>query len=168
MQRRLILLRHAKSSWDNPNLRDFDRPLNKRGQRDAPSMGVLLKNNDIRPDVIISSDAKRAQTTARLVAAEIGYPDDDIRLNNALYLSSPNTMLDVLASEAANDKNVMLVAHNPGMTDLANYLSDARIDNLPTCGVFMVTQDNDNWQQMANREGKFEAFYCPKKDLNFE
>lgn len=163
--RRLILLRHAKSSWENPGLRDFDRPLNKRGKRDAPRMGALLKKHAIKPAVIISSDAKRAQSTARLVAAELDYPADHIRLNHALYLSSPATMLEVLTETAPDDSDVMLVAHNPGMTDLANYLSDASIDNLPTCGVFIVTQEANSWNELGNSSANFSAFYCPKQDL---
>lgn len=164
--RRLLLLRHAKSNWDDPSLRDIDRPLNERGQRDAPRMGKLLREKDICPEVIISSDATRAMTTARLVARELDYPADDIRQNHALYLASPGAMLNVLETTAANDRDVMLVAHNPGLTDLANRLSDARIDNVPTCGVFVIESDTENWEQLANTPGTFAGFYCPKTDLS--
>lgn len=166
MSRRLILLRHAKSSWDDPSLSDIQRPLNKRGERDAPRMGKLLHEKNIRPDVIISSDATRAITTARLVASELDYELSDIRQNHALYLASPRTMLDVLKSSALNDDDVMLVAHNPGMTELANHLSDRRIDNLPTCGVFVIESDTENWEQLANTPGTCAGFFCPKTDLN--
>jgi phosphohistidine phosphatase len=166
VNRRLILLRHAKSSWDDSSQRDFDRPLNKRGLRDAPRMGQLLLEQQINPGVIISSDANRAQSTARLVATELDYPFDDIRMNHALYLSSAATILDVLDSVAAKDSDVMLIAHNPGLTELANRLSDARIDDLPTCSVFIATQAAESWHDLGTHAGHFEAFYSPKKDLS--
>lgn len=165
MARRLILLRHAKSSWDDSSQRDFDRPLNKRGLRDAPRMGRLLRDAGIKPAVIISSDAKRALTTAKLIATELGHPVDDIRPNHALYLAPPTTLLEALATMATHDNDVLMVAHNPGMTDLANQLSDARIDNLPTCGVVIITQDAEDWHELGNNAGCFEGFYSPKKDL---
>ena len=129
-------------------------------------MGKLLLEKGIRPDVIISSDAARAITTARLVARELDYELDDIRQNNALYLAPPSALLDVLKETAANDQDVMLVAHNPGMTELANLLSDRHIDNLPTCGVFVIESDTENWEQLANTPGTCADFFCPKTDLN--
>lgn len=164
MTRRLILLRHAKSDWSDPALLDFDRPLNKRGQNNAPRMGRLLQTKGIRPDLIISSDANRALTTARLVATELGYPEAAIRQSHAMYLAPPSTLLDVLAQYGNEHAQVMLVAHNPGMTELANYASDARIDNLPTCGVFMIDVEGD-WAELTKKPGRFAGFLSPKQDL---
>ena len=166
MARRLTLLRHAKSDWSDQSLRDFDRPLNKRGKRNAPAMGQLLKDRGISPDLIISSDANRAYTTARLVAQELGYPDENILLNHAMYLAAPGTLLEVLADSGKQHEHVMLVAHNPGMTELANRLSDASIDNLPTCGVFFVDADIENWHQVAGTQHRFAGFLCPRQDLD--
>jgi phosphohistidine phosphatase len=129
-------------------------------------MGQLLKERGIIPQLIVSSDAFRAKTTARLVATELGYPENDIVLRHSLYLSSPQTMLDVLAETGAGKDHVMLVAHNPGMTDLANRLSDARIDNLPTCGVFMVEADIDDWTKLQHKPARFSGFLCPRQDLD--
>ena len=129
-------------------------------------MGRLLRDTGIKPAVIISSDAKRALTTAQLVASELGYPVADIRPNHALYLAPPTTMLEALATMAAHDNDVLMVAHNPGMTDLANQLSDTRIDNLPTCGVFIITQDAAGWHELGNNAGCFAGYYSPKNDLS--
>ncbi len=165
MPKRLTLLRHAKSDWSEPGLSDFDRPLNKRGRNDAPRMGELLVKQCICPQLIISSDAKRARTTAELVAQKLGYKLDRIVHNHALYLAPPSTLLEVLLRNAADHDHVMVVAHNPGMTDLANRLSNARIDNLPTCGVFMVESGQDNWEQLAEGNNTFAGFFSPKQDL---
>ncbi len=165
MPKRLILLRHAKSDWSDAALRDFDRPLNKRGRDNAPRMGRLLHAKGLCPDLIISSDAKRALTTARLAAAELDYPVESILLSHALYLAPPETLLEVLVEYGGDAEQVMLVAHNPGMTDLANRASDARIDNLPTCGVFLIDVDTD-WADLKQKPGRFAGFFSPKQDLD--
>ena len=134
MGKRVTLLRHAKSSWDQPRLSDFDRPLNSRGERDAPAMGNLLHERNYCPQVIISSDAARAKTTAQIVATKIDYPAEQIRFRNSLYLASPQALLQTFMDEAENYADVMLVAHNPGLTELANQLGNQRLDNLPTAG----------------------------------
>ena len=162
--KRLTLLRHAKSSWDNPSLADFDRPLNRRGERDAPDMGQRLAKRNIRPSLIVSSTANRAVTTARIIARAIGYPLEFIHTTRELYLASTGTLLQVLASEGHGFNDVMLVGHNPGMTDLANRVSDARIDNIPTCGVFAIDTDVEDWQELAERPGRLAWFDYPKKD----
>lgn len=160
--RRLILLRHAKSSWDNAGIRDIDRPLNKRGLRDAPEMGRRLRDRNCRPAGMFSSTANRAITTARLVANEIGVPEETIREIPELYLASPGAIVTVLAREADNYDDLIVVGHNPGMTDLANRISDATIDNLPTCGVFAVTFDCSSWSDVLRRRGTLSWFDYPK------
>jgi phosphohistidine phosphatase len=166
MPKRLILMRHAKSAWSDTDLRDFDRPLNKRGIRDAPRMGKLLFQKGIQPDLIISSDAVRALTTAKLIAQELGYPVERIHTNHALYLAPPNVLLDALSSSSSDCETLLLVAHNPGMTELANRLSEARIDNLPTCGVFIVESDAPDWTTFGKTAGSFTGFLSPKQDLD--
>lgn len=165
MAKRLALIRHAKSDWSDMSLTDFDRPLNKRGTRDAPRMGKLLRQQGIRPDLIISSDAMRAKITAELIARELDYPLADIRLSHALYLAAPATLLAALADVDASLKCVALVAHNPGMTDLANQLSEARIDNLPTSGIFMTELDDGAWSDFGRKQARFAGFLSPKQNL---
>jgi phosphohistidine phosphatase len=158
-------MRHAKSEWADASVRDIDRPLNERGSHDAPRMGKLLRDKSICPALIISSDAVRALTTAQLVARELGYPIDRIRTNHALYLASPDTLLEVLSSEGDDYTDVMLVAHNPGMTELANRIVAKRIDNLPTCGVFMIETDLPVWGALMDKPGSFTGFLSPKQNL---
>ncbi|MBT8423266.1 MAG: histidine phosphatase family protein [Gammaproteobacteria bacterium] len=164
--KRLGLLRHAKSSWDDAGLSDFDRPLNKRGLRDAPRMGALLRERDVAPQRIISSTAVRARCTAELAARELGIDESDIRLTDELYHAGAGTMLDVL-TELGDDKDcVILVGHNPGITSLANFVaSDARIDNLPTAGFFYVESDISEWPELRDKPGKLVFFASPKNDL---
>ena len=153
--KRLGLLRHAKSSWDNPGLTDFDRPLNKRGLRDAPRMGALLRERGVCPQRIISSTANRARTTAELAARD------------ELYHASASTMLEVLADLGNGADEVILVAHNPGITSLANRIAtDARIDNLPTAGFFYVEADVSRWEDLASDGGRLLFFVAPKTDLD--
>ncbi|MDH3757345.1 MAG: histidine phosphatase family protein, partial [Gammaproteobacteria bacterium] len=127
----LTLVRHAKSSWKDTSLADRDRPLNKRGKRDAPEMGRRIVAAGIRPSLIVSSPAVRAWTTAKVIANAIGYPREFLQRDNTLYLASVNGILDVIASQDVGFNNLMLVGHNPGFTDFANYLVPGLTNNLP-------------------------------------
>lgn len=141
----LTLVRHAKSSWKDTSLADRDRPLNKRGKRDAPEMGRRIADAGIRPSLIVSSPAVRAWTTARIIANEIGYPLEFLQRDSALYLASVNGILDVVVSQDAGFNNMMLIGHNPGFTDFANYLVPGLTNNIPTAGVVSVELDTDDW-----------------------
>jgi phosphohistidine phosphatase len=141
----LTLVRHAKSSWKDTSLADRDRPLNKRGERDAPEMGRRIAAAGIRPSLIISSEAVRASTTARIIADEIGYPREFLQRDKRLYLASVNTILDVIVAQDNGFNNLMLVGHNPGFTDFANYLVPGLTNNIPTAGVVSVQLDTDDW-----------------------
>ena len=141
----LTLVRHAKSSWKDTSLADRDRPLNKRGKRDAPEMGRRLTAAGVRPSLIVSSPAVRAWTTAKIIANEIGYPREFLQRDSALYLASVNGILDVIVSQDAGFNNLMLVGHNPGFTDFANYLVPGLTNNMPTAGVVSVELDTDDW-----------------------
>jgi phosphohistidine phosphatase len=162
MKKHITLLRHAKSSWDNPSTDDFDRPLNQRGEDNAPEMGHRLAARSIRPSLIISSEANRAITTARVIARAIGYPAEFIHPVRELYLASAGTILKILAHEGKRYNDVMIVGHNPGLTDLANMISDARIDNIPTCGVFAIDAEIDDWAELRDKPGKLAWFDYPK------
>lgn len=141
----LTLLRHAKSSWDDSSLADHERPLNRRGERDAPEMARRIHEAAIRPSLIISSPAVRAWTTAKAVAREISYPVEFLQREKDLYLASLSTLIDVVAEQDAGFNNLMVVGHNPGMTEFANYLVAGLTNNLPTAGVVSVALDTDSW-----------------------
>lgn len=141
----LTLVRHAKSSWKDDSLADRDRPLNKRGKRDAPEMGRRIAAAGIRPSLIVSSPAVRAWTTAKIVADEIGYPREFLQRDNGLYLASVNGILDVIVAQDPGFNSLLLVGHNPGFTDFANYLVPGLTNNIPTAGVVSVELDTDDW-----------------------
>jgi phosphohistidine phosphatase len=148
MERKLVLIRHAKSDWANPLQGDFDRPLNERGNRDAPVMGERLKNLHTIPDLIIASPAKRAASTARLIAKETGYDAGNILWVDKLYHCLPHIFEDVLIETgiADNIKTVFIVAHNPGITGFINdTLPRFSLDNLPTCGLVGIKFDAEHW-----------------------
>lgn len=165
--KQLYLLRHAKSSWDQPNLDDFERPLNKRGHRDAPVMGKVIAGLELQPDLIISSPAVRAAFTARIVAGQIGISDSRLRYDNRVYDASVNTLLQILRSVDQNISTLLMVGHNPGLTDLIDYLSNKKIENLQTAGLYGMKFNIANWQDIGEESGMFILYDFPKnhKDL---
>ena len=162
----LYLVRHAKSSWKDPRLDDFERPLNKRGRKNAPFMGTVLKKRHVQPDMILSSPANRAAMTARLIAAEIDYPLDDIFYDESLYGMAGDEMVGLVQVIDDGIDELMLVAHNPGLTDLANMLGDAPVSNIPTCGVYCIRFHCATWESFSNKPGKTAFFDYPKKAGN--
>ena len=158
----LTLLRHAKSSWNEIGLADHERPLNNRGERDAPEMARRIQAAGIRPSLIVSSPAVRAWMTAKLVAQEISYPLEFLQRDSNLYLASLNTLIDVVAGLETGFNNVLLVAHNPGLTAFANFLSPGLTDNLPTCGMVSVTFDSDDWNLRGDAAVSLEMYDYPK------
>ena len=160
----LYLVRHAKSSWSNPGLSDFDRPLNKRGQRDAPFMGELLREKKITPELVLSSPAKRTKKTALEIIEKLRYPTKKIIFKEEIYEASDNELLQFIQKLDEETKSAMLFAHNPGLTQLNNYLSDYYIDNIPTCGVVAI-EFNCKWSEIKKNIGKFLFFEYPKKYL---
>jgi len=145
MLKQLLLIRHAKSDWNDPALSDFDRPLNERGERDAPLMGARLKDQNIKLDRLLSSPAQRARSTAEHIAKAIAFTAQDIDWMTELYLASPSSMLEVIQNTPANINNIALVAHNPGISELAAALSGFSIGNIPTCGIVRLQNDSENW-----------------------
>lgn len=142
----LTLVRHAKSSWKDSRLKDRERPLNKRGERDAPRMGQRIEAAGIRPSLILSSPAERAWVTAKIVADAIGYPIEFLQREEELYLASLDDLLDVVAAQDPGFNNLMVVGHNPGLTEFANFLSPGVTNNVPTAGVVSVSFEADDWQ----------------------
>ena len=142
----LLILRHAKSSWKDETLPDFDRPLNKRGQEDAPRMGKLLHNEGLVPDLIISSDAQRARTTAELVAEESHYEGEIVFLRD-LYAAEPEAYLDALARLGGETACVMIVGHNPGLEELLQELT-GELQPLPTAALAQVALQLEHWSEL--------------------
>jgi phosphohistidine phosphatase len=161
--KRLLLVRHAKSSWNHPGLDDFDRPLNKRGKHDAPMMAERLARRGIRPDAIVVSPAKRAKRTAKLLAEGMGVSQDHVRDEAQIYEASVPMLLQVIAGFDDNWSFVMLVGHNPGLTSLVNALAGSVIDNLPTCGVADISLDIERWRDVAPGCGTCQFLDYPKK-----
>src|SRR5690348_14444773 len=133
----LYIVRHAKSSWDDPMLEDFDRPLNDRGKRDAPIMGRRLKEKDIHPSLILSSSAKRAFSTSKKIAKVIGYSKDKIKTTVDLFHASEEEILQAIQTLKDKHDSVMIIGHNPGLTEFVNTIMEEviEIENVPTCGI---------------------------------
>ena len=146
----LTLLRHAKSSWDDPGLADHERPLNRRGERDAPKMGKRFGVAGIRPSLIVSSPAVRAWATAKIIAREISYPLEFMQRDADLYHAGVEMLLEVVSRQDIGFNSIMIVGHNPGMTNFANFLSPGLTSNLPTCGIVSVSIEGDSWDIRDN------------------
>jgi phosphohistidine phosphatase len=163
--RYLFLIRHAKSSWDAPSLRDFDRPLNERGGHDAPRMAKLLFQKNIRPDLIVSSPAKRALTTARFFAEGLGIPPDSIVQKAEIYDAFATDILQIIQELPDHAQTVFLFGHNPTFTDVANRFADQYIGNIPTCGVVCIESTAPGWADFNTANARVIAQLFPKEVL---
>lgn len=162
----LLLIRHAKSSWNDPDVDDFDRPLNKRGKENAPEMAQRMVTRSIVPELLIASPAKRTRNTARLMAKEWHYDKDAILLEDELYLCYASTFLKIVSKIDDDIDTVAIFAHNPGITDFANYLTqEIRIDNIPTSGIFAVKANIDSWKEFDRAAKNFLFFDYPKAEV---
>ena len=159
----LYVIRHAKSSWDDPTLPDFDRPLNKRGEKDAPEMGKRLAKRNVRPDLLLSSTAERAHTTCRAIAEKIEYPLAEIKLDKNLYHAEDAEILRIVQGLDNKYNCVWIFGHNPGLTDFVNLLADAGIDNIPSAGVVACTLSITSWDEAGRKNGSVTYFDYPKK-----
>ena len=158
----LLIFRHAKSSWKDLGLRDFDRPLNKRGKMDAPRMGKLLAEQDLVPDLIITSAATRARLTAEAVAETSGY-DAEIFETSELYMAMPEDYIAVLNHVQDSNTLVMVVGHNPGIEDLIEDLTGEWY-RMPTAALAHIQLDIDSWQSLdAESEGELVNNWYPKE-----
>ena len=158
----LFLVRHAKSSRDDPSLPDRDRPLDDRGKQDAPRMGRRLARRDVKPDLLLSSPALRALTTAELIAEEVGYKRKDIVVDDRLYASDADDLLAVIRALDRKLDCVMLFGHNPEFTDLARRLSSEIID-MPTSAVVEFNFDTKAWSDVGEVEPVKAVLDYPKK-----
>jgi phosphohistidine phosphatase len=157
----LLILRHAKSAWDEPGVADHDRPLSKRGKRDAPRMGQLLRDEELVPDLILSSTAKRARRTAQLVAETCGY-EGDIELDESLYLADPEAYLEALADLPDAVQRVMVVGHNPGLEELLEALT-GEAEPLPTAALAEVALSIAHWGQAKAAQGQLVNVWLPRE-----
>ena len=159
----LTIVRHAKSSWSDTSLSDARRPLNRRGKRDAPMMGERIHRHGIRPSLIVSSPATRAWSTAKIIAEAINYPREFLQKEKSLYLASLDSILDVVMAQENGFNNLMLVGHNPGLTDFVNFLVPGLTNNLPTAGVVSVEIEQDDWSLYERPATKLLVHDWPKK-----
>ena len=159
----LTIFRHAKSSWDDPELSDHDRPLNKRGERDTPMMADRLGAKGIRPSLILSSSAVRASKTARTLAKQIAYPIEFLQREPDLYHASADKLLEIIAGQDEGFNSMMVVGHNPGLTDLANEFIPGLTSNTPTAGFVSIKIDTDNWNLKTRKSAELITYDYPKR-----
>lgn len=158
----LYLVRHAKSNQEL-GVEDFERPLNERGKKDAPAMGKRIRSRELTIDTFVSSPARRARQTAELFARKYGFDETDIRYVPELYLANPDALKKAIEKIDDRYQSAALFAHNPGITELANVLTNIRIDNMPTCGIFAVTIRTNRWADFMQAEKEYLFFDYPKK-----
>ncbi len=156
----LYIIRHAKSSWSF-ELPDIDRPLGKRGRKDVFKVGHYLASKFTMPQQMITSPASRALHTALFISDLWGYPEEEIQIEPEIYHGSISGMINALSRIHTPD-TLALFGHNPGLTDLANELSDASIVNIPTCGVVGIHFNINSWEELSNKKGQHFMFLQPK------
>jgi phosphohistidine phosphatase len=161
MSKQLLLMRHAKSSWENTAQSDFDRPLNDRGKHDAPIMAKRISEK-FTPELILCSPAKRTAKTARIFCETLKLPDALIKFETQIYEAAVSDIIHLLRQVPDQFKNVMLVGHNPTITSLIGHLSNSFVDNVPTSGVALLHLDVSNWSLVTDQCGKLLWFDYPK------
>lgn len=167
----LLLLRHAKSSWDDPALADYDRPLAKRGKKAAPRMGAEIAALGLRPDLILCSTAVRARETLSLVLPELGAAAPEVVYDDAIYMATPSALLALLRAVPEETRSVMVVGHNPGLEELAELLvgdgdedeQELLAEKFPTCALAVLTFEAPGWDGVAPGTGKLSQFLTPAR-----
>src|SRR4029077_16742563 len=158
----LLLIRHAKSSWDNTGIDDFDRPLNDRGKRDAPEMAARLIKLHQGIDLFVSSPAKRAKKTAELFMKEFRADEKKIIVVPSLYHATPRDFTEAILEFANRYGSIAVFSHNPGITSFDSSLTEVQIDNMPTCSIFALTIAGDSWTNFNESPKTFLFFDYPK------
>ena len=156
----LLIMRHAKSSWDAGHRTDFERPLNKRGRRAAPVMGAFLADNDMLPDLIVSSPAERAAQTTGLVVESAGY-EGEVRFDEHIYAAYADDLMDVVRGLPEDRRRVMLVGHNPGFEDLVKSLCGGAV-RMPTAAIAYLDLFVGQWQEVKAGSGILQWLVRPK------
>lgn len=158
----LTLVRHAKSSWDNPDWTDLERPLNNRGIMDAPFMANIISQKTGKPDKIFSSPANRAFTTAVEYAKAFGIKESDVVIDEGIYNFGKRHILNIVQYLDDDISNVFFFGHNPDITSLSSYLSGEFFDNVPTCGTVALQYDTEHWKDILDNKGGLLYFEYPK------
>ncbi len=159
----IVIVRHAKSSWDNPSLKDVNRKLSKRGISDAPIMAAQLIKSGIKPDVLISSHAVRALKTAELFAETLSIDKETIIIEKQLYHGDIEEFINATMLIPESASTAVMFGHNPGITYFANVVCEANIENVPTCGVLVIQSKADTWMDTDISDLKLTNFFYPKK-----
>lgn len=162
LMKRLLIVRHAKSSWDFPHLSDFERPLNNRGKRDVPDMARRFWETAIEPQQLISSPATRALTTAHGFADQLGIKQENVIEDERYYHASSRELQSLIHQVNDELDCIMIFGHNPGLTDLINDLSGFELDNLPTCAICGIDFPVDSWSKARPGTGKKFYYDFPK------
>ena len=165
MSKLLFLVRHAKSSWDDPSLSDLERPLNERGKKDAPEMAKRLNSKKLRIDAFVSSPAKRARQTCKYFTKEFDAKKKNIVREPKLYEAGDQSFYEVIEGFKNKWDSVAVFSHNPGITSFANSLTENHVDDMPTCSVLAIKIDADKWKDFKTAKKTFLFFEYPKVEI---
>ena len=163
--KQIYVLRHAKSSWDNSNLTDFERPLSKRGIRDANKLSIFLKNMDLMIDIVLCSTAVRAKDTFDLTASGFNFEIDKANYTDKLYFGDVSSIIMRLKEIDNSLKNILIVGHNPTLHYLVESLTNKKIDRFKTCNLAIITHD-DNWNSLGSKKSSLKSLIKPKELKN--
>jgi len=163
--KKIYLIRHAKSSWKDETLDDFERTLNGRGKRDVAFMGKRLKMFNVMPDIIYTSPAKRAEKTAKELASEINCEKKKIKSIDSLYESSYEQYMELIHSIDDTNSSIFIIAHNPTITEVGERLSGAILSNIPTCAIVCISFEVESFKEITEESGHILFFDYPKKHL---
>lgn len=160
--KKVTFIRHAKSSWGDASVPDIKRPLNSRGKHDAPLMGKVLRKKLKEPDLLISSPAKRAFRTAAKIAAAFDLEKEEIKKDRRLYMAEIDDFLEVIRELSSSYSHIFIFTHNPGVTDIVNFLTGTEIYNIPTCGTAHIELDISDWKDIGSSKGALVFYDFPK------
>ena len=158
----IFIVRHAKSSWSELGAKDFDRVLDKRGHHDAPQMAKILKEAGVHPDLIVSSPAMRAKTTAHYFAKEFDINIEQIDYQSDIYEAMETDILHVIQDLPDTANVVLLFGHNPSLTYFTNNFNSNPIENLPTCGIVRIALNVDEWSKFSDQTARVTGLWYPK------
>ena len=158
----LVLVRHAKSDWSDISISDFDRPLNEKGLNEAPLMAELLSSKGLKPNIMISSPALRAITTAGFFADAFNFSKDDIVLEQEIYSKGAMEVIDIISNIQSSNSTAFVFGHNPYITTIASYLTSIQFDEVPTCGVVCIDFVMKDWVNIPKKIGKLRFYDFPK------
>lgn len=166
IKKTLFLIRHAKSSWDDPSQADFQRTLNNRGLKDSPLMATLIKGKNIIPDLIITSPAVRALATAEIFALEFNYDKKKIIIDVRIYEAAMRDLITTIREITDENNTVMLFGHNPGLSAIANLLGNKLLPEMPTCAIVGIELKINSWKEVEKDCGEIILFEYPKKSIH--